>query len=80
MKKIRNIEQSNLKLTKELRKAENTLITSELENHNLRNKESKLIKLLHKLGCNQDQIDEIDNNNESDVEGMPRDGGGEAST
>lgn len=79
MKKIRNIEQSNSQLTKELRKAENTLITSELENHNLRNKVTKLIKLLDKMGCNQNKIDEICNNNGSDDERMPQDGGGEAS-
>lgn len=81
MKKIRNIEQNNSHLTKELRKAENTLITSELENHNLRNRVSKLIKLLNKMGCNQHKIDEICNCNDSDDddEGMPQDGGGEAS-
>lgn len=80
MKKIRNIEQNNSQLTKELRKAENTLLTSELEKHNLRNKVFKLIKLLNKMGCNQNKIDEIYNSNESDDgEGMLQDGGGDAS-
>lgn len=80
MKKIRNIEQNNSQLTKELRKTENKLINSELENHNLRNRVSTLIKYLHKMGCNQNKIDEICNSNESDDEVMPQDGGGEAST
>lgn len=80
MKKIRNIEQNNSHLTKELRKAENTLITSQLENHNLRKRVSTLIKLLNNMGYNQNKIDEICNNNGSDNEGMPQDGGGEAST
>lgn len=80
MKKFRNIEQNNSQLTKELRKAENTLITSELENHNLRNRVTKLIKLLNKMGCNQNKIDEICNSNESEDDVMPQDGGGEAST
>lgn len=80
MKKIRNIEQNNSQLTKELHKAENTLITSELENHNLRNRVSKLIKLLNKMGYNQNKIDEICDNDEVDDERMPQDGGGEAST
>lgn len=80
IKKFRNMEQNNSQLTKELRKSENRLVTSELENHNLQSKVSKLIKLLNEMGCNQHKIDEICNSNESDDEGMPQDGGGEAST
>lgn len=79
MKKIRHIEQSNTQLTKELRKAENKVLTSDLENHNLRIRVTKLIKLLDKMGCNQNKIDEICNNYGSDDERMPQDGGGEAS-
>lgn len=80
IKKFRTIEQNNTQLTKEWRKAENRLVTSELENHNLQSKVSKLMKLLNKMSCNQNKIDEICNSTESDNEGMPQDGGGEAST
>uniref|UniRef100_A0A2H1W0J9 SFRICE_010742 n=1 Tax=Spodoptera frugiperda TaxID=7108 RepID=A0A2H1W0J9_SPOFR len=66
MKDYRNLQDTNTKITKELKRLENKLVGSELSNRQLNTKIKKLISVLNKVGYTKSKIDEIVEDSESD--------------
>lgn len=66
MKDYRNLQETNTKITKELKRLENKLVGSELSNRQLNTKIKKLISVLNKVGYTKSKIDEIVEDSESD--------------
>ncbi|XP_022825166.1 centrosomal protein of 290 kDa-like isoform X1 [Spodoptera litura] len=66
MKDYRNLQETNAKITKELKRLENKLVGTELSNRQLNTKIKKLISVLNKIGYTKSKIDEIVEDSESD--------------
>ncbi|KAF9414446.1 hypothetical protein HW555_007643 [Spodoptera exigua] len=72
MKDYRNLQETNAKITKELKKLENKLVGTELSNRQLNTKIKKLVGvLINKAGYTKNKIDEIVEDSESD-ENQPK--------
>ncbi|KAH9635475.1 hypothetical protein HF086_015475 [Spodoptera exigua] len=71
MKDYRNLQETNAKITKELKRLENKLVGTELSNRQLNTKIKKLVSVLNKAGYTKNKIDEIVEDSESD-ENQPK--------
>ncbi|XP_052749232.1 centrosomal protein of 290 kDa-like isoform X2 [Galleria mellonella] len=67
MKKYQIIEENYTKLDREFKTIENKLVSVEMDNHNLKSKICKLIKVLNNLGYDDDKINHIYDSSDSEA-------------